>query len=165
MDIFDIICRVAFSDPQHGFSRSTILFRRYCHAYVDSSYSQDQQNCMLPVLVCIKGHRRRCDVIMSLIQRMRRLYRRCNPTFGYIIFLNCVRDLTAMVALMSIVLRTNEPERPGEDPEDYDSRIRSREIKERVYLCQTVISVANALVRSFICVYSQKQVLNKYQKR
>ena len=70
-----------------------------------------------------------------------------------------------MVALMSIVLRTNEPERPGEDPEDYDSRIRSREIKERVYLCQTVISVANALVRSFICVYSQKQVLNKYQKR
>ena len=98
------------------------------------------------------------DATMSLIRWMRRLYRRFNQTFGYIIFVNCVRDLIALLALMSLLLRTNDPQKPGENPEDYDSRLKGNEVIERMYLCQTVISVANAVVRCFLCVHSQKQV-------
>ena len=101
------------------------------------------------------------DALMSVIQQMQRLYRRFNRIFGYIIFLNCVRDLMAMVALMSLLLPTNGPQRPGENSEVYNARLKSREIGKRVYLCQTVISLVNALVRSFLCVRSQKQVLNE----
>ena len=101
------------------------------------------------------------DAVFSLIQRMRRLYRRFNWAFGYIIFLNCVRDLIALVALMSMLLQANVRQIPGESSVDYDSRVRSTEVIKRFFLCQTVISVANAFLRALICVRSQNQVLSK----
>ncbi|GAU92179.1 hypothetical protein RvY_04292 [Ramazzottius varieornatus] len=98
------------------------------------------------------------DWAANVVIRMRQLYKRLNRAFGYIIFLNCMRDLTAMVALMSVLLETDLSVRPGETPQQHQKRASVHDLKQNIVICEFFISISNAILRWTICAYSHKQV-------
>lgn len=102
------------------------------------------------------------DWAANVVIRMRQLYKRLNRAFGYIIFLNCMRDLTAMVALMSMLLETDLSVRPGETPQQYQKRASNRDLVNNLSICEIVISISNAVLRWTICTYSHKQVSQSF---
>jgi hypothetical protein len=88
----------------------------------------------------------------QFVQKLHGSTQDLNDTLGFLILLNCIRDLTVMVAVVALLLRMDEPLGRTETDLDYARRIHRQALNNRFIYSYTAVSVAAAMLRTIVCL-------------